>query len=413
MATAKKAKNLKNQKNLKESKTSLNSGSKKKAAGLAKTASAKKAPAKQAPAKKATSANASKPVVLIMAGGKGERFWPRSTVSTPKQLQKIYSNKTLLQETIDRARAFTSADRIFIGCNPSLKKAIQKGHKIPDAQFVLEPEGRNTAPIIALAALQLESRFPGTVQVILSADHFIQPLDRFAESMKAGMTLAQQDYLVTCGIVPTRPDPGYGYIQPRKSEVLKPAGWTIEQFHEKPDIEKAAGYVKDGFLWNSGIFLWKGSVILEEFRKHAPEILQPLEKTYKSAAALKKVFPTLPEQPIDIAIMERSQRRAVVPASFQWDDVGSWLALERIRSESADADGNIFAGEKTQTAAFDARGNIIVPNSKRLIALLGVKDLVYVETDTSVLIATKERLNDIKKLIAKLKEKPALQSFLQ
>lgn len=363
--------------------------------------------------KKKTAGNSGKPVVLILAGGKGERFWPRSTISTPKQLQKIYSEKTLLQETIDRARSLTSIDRIFIGCNPALKKAIQKGHKVSDEQFVLEPVGRNTAPIIALAALELEARFPGSVQVILSADHFIQPIDRFVNSMKAGMALAEKNYLVTCGVVPTRPDPGYGYIQPRTSEPLEPEGWTIERFHEKPDTSKAALYVKDGFLWNSGIFLWKGSVILEEFRRHAPEILLPLEQAFKSAKGLKQVFPTLPELPIDIAIMERSQRRAVVPASFQWDDVGSWLALERIHRDSAEPHGNIFAGEKTMTVVLDARGNIVVPDSKRLIALLGVKDLVYVETESAVLIATKEALNDMKKLTAMLKEKPALQRYLQ
>ncbi len=354
-----------------------------------------------------------KPVVLIMAGGKGERFWPRSTVSTPKQLQKIYSNKTLLQETIDRARSFTTADRIFIGCNPTLKKAIQKGHKIADSQFILEPMGRNTAPIIALAALQLEARFPGSTQVILSADHFIQPLQGFTESIKTAIDLAGQDYLVTCGIVPSRPDPGYGYIQPRKSAALQPTGWVIEKFHEKPDMKKATRYVRSGYLWNSGIFIWKGSVILEEFEEHAPDILLPLKESFNKPAKLKKVFPTLPEEPIDVAIMERSRRRAVIPASFQWDDVGSWLALERIRSESADADGNILAGEKTEIAAFEATDNILVPNSKRLIALLGVKNLIYVETETSVLIARKEKLNDIKKLIGKLKEKPALQRFLK
>ncbi|MBW7857941.1 MAG: mannose-1-phosphate guanylyltransferase [Leptonema sp. (in: Bacteria)] len=348
-----------------------------------------------------------------MAGGKGERFWPRSTISTPKQLQKIYSNKTLLQETFDRAKLITSNDRIFIGCNNDLKKAIQKTHKIENSRFIIEPEAKNTAPIIALAALQLEEKFPGAVQVILSADHFIQPLQKFKESIQNAIEVADQNYLVTCGVVPSRPDSGYGYIQPLEKSKIEPVGFEIKQFHEKPDFKKAVNYVKQGFFWNSGIFIWKGSVILEEFKAHASFILQPIESSYKNGSKLKTAFSKIQSLPIDIAIMEKSNRRAVIPATFEWDDVGSWLAIDRIRQEAKDNDGNIFVGNDTTNVTLSASNNIVVSNSKKLIALLGVKDLIFVETDSSIFIASKAEVDNIKSLLAKLKQKPALQRFLK
>lgn len=354
-----------------------------------------------------------KPLVIIMAGGKGERFWPRSTISTPKQLQKIYSNKTLLQETIDRAKLITTNDRIFIGCNNELKKAIQKTHKISNSQFIIEPEARNTAPVLALAALFLEEKFPGCVQVILSADHFIQPLQKFKDSIETAIQVANQNYLVTCGVRPNRPDSGYGYIQPLEKSKLETAGFEIKQFHEKPDFNTAVKYVKQGFFWNSGIFIWKGSVIIEEFKEYAPEIFLPIENSYKNKAKLKYVFSTVPSQPIDIAIMEKSKRRAVIPATFEWDDVGSWLAIDRIRQEAKDQDGNIFINNESPIVTLSASNNIIVSNSKKLMALLGVKDLIFVETDSTIFIASKQKVDDIKSLIAKLKQKPALQRFLK
>jgi len=353
-----------------------------------------------------------KPVVLIMAGGKGERFWPRSTITVPKQLQKIYSNKTLLQETIDRAKSITSADRIFIGCNATLQKAIIKTHRISAKNFIVEPEGKNTAAIIALAALHFEKKFPNSVHVILSADHFIEPLHLFQETMELAVRLAKQDRLVTCGIRPTRPDTGYGYIQPSKTKIG--IGFPIEKFHEKPAPKLAQKYVKKGYLWNSGIFVWRGAMILDEFRNHAADIIGPLESCFNKPKELAVAFQTIPELPIDIAIMERSKKSSVIPALFQWDDVGSWLALERIHSgETTAADkNNVFTGG-VYRILLDSDNNIIVPNSKRLIALLGVNDMIYVETETAVLLAAKDSIDDIKQLMGQLKENPALHRFLK
>ncbi len=355
----------------------------------------------------------SKPVVLIMAGGKGERFWPRSRESRPKQLQKVYSNKTLLQETWDRARSFTSPDRIFVGCNQALKKSILVSHPfIPEGNFVVEPEGKNTAPIVALAALQLEDRFPGSVQVVLSADHFISPVKDFAAVIKAAVKTAQSGYLVTLGVEPTRPETGYGYIQAGDWMEGKTAR-LIKSFREKPDQKTASGYIKkENYFWNSGIFIWKGDVIIQEFAEHAPEIFEPIAKSHKKPGQLKKVFAGMKGEPVDIAILEKSKKLAMIPAGFRWDDVGSWLSLDRI--VEGDSDSNIFLADskKGKLSGVDASGNIVV-SSKELVALLGVKDLILVEEEDLIFVADRNSIGGIKDMIGKFKENPSLQKYLK
>lgn len=353
-----------------------------------------------------------KPVVLIMAGGKGERFWPRSRESCPKQLQKVYSNKTLLEETIVRARTFTSADRIFVGCNAALKRAILKTHKIPSKNFVVEPEGRNTAPIIALAALQFQKRFPGAVHVVLSADHFINPLSEFKRTIERGVNLADRGFLVTLGIRPTRPDTGYGYIQ-TGDELWDTGGLTIKSFTEKPTQEKALRYIRqENYFWNSGIFLWKGDIILEEFAAHAPGILAPLQKSFSNSAALARSFKRVPKEPVDIAIMEKSRRVAMVPASFAWDDVGSWLSLERIVPK--DKAENVFVGGSAKAGLHSqgSRKNIVV-SQDRPVFLLGVEDTVVVDEPDLLFVASRAGIADIKELTGSLRANKALQRYLR
>ena len=352
-----------------------------------------------------------KPVVLIMAGGRGERFWPRSRESCPKQLQKVYSDRTLLEETLIRARSVTTTDSIFIGCNATLKKAILKTHRFPSRNFVLEPEGRNTAPIIALAALHLQKLFPDRVQLILSADHFITPLSDFAETIRVAIGLAERQFLVTLGVRPTRPDTGYGYIEAGE-ELWDTGGRTIRSFTEKPDEKKARAYInRDNYYWNSGIFLWKGNVILEEFALHAPEILGPIEKAVRSQPALAKAFRRIPAQPIDIAIMEKSNRVAMVPARFSWDDVGSWLSLERI--VPAQEGGNVFVGDgaRARLLAQASQGNIVV-SSGRPVFLLGAEGMVVVAEDDLVFVASRAGIGQIKDLTAAIRSNKTLQRYL-
>lgn len=349
-----------------------------------------------------------KPVVLIMAGGKGERFWPRSRTSTPKQLRKVYSNKTLLKETIDRALTITSLDRIFIGTNASLKKAILEQEKsFPEKNFILEPEGKNTAPIIALASLYFQKMFGDPIQVVLSADAFIEPVKEFTKTMKIAIQEADS-HLVLLGVKPNRPETGYGYIATGKENG---AAKTVKEFVEKPDAKTATKYIKkENFYWNPGIFIWKTSHILQEFKAHSPEIIEPLLRgfPFKNLGSLAEVFRLLPSTPIDIAIMEKSKNISMIPALFQWDDVGSWLSLARILPEGRD--GNHHQGK--EVLHFNAKGNISSV-SKDLIAFLGVDNLVVVEESDVLLVASRDGLDDIKLMLAQMKKNRSLQKYLE
>ncbi len=349
-----------------------------------------------------------KPVVLIMAGGKGERFWPRSRTSTPKQLQKVYSNKTLLKETIDRALTLTSLNRIFIGTNASLKKSIlQQEKSFPEKNFILEPEGKNTAPIVALASLYFKEKFGNVTQIVLSADAFINPISEFTKTLKTAM-LEAEDNLVLLGIKPVRPETGYGYIGTGKPTKY---GMEVKGFFEKPDYKVALKYLKrKNFYWNPGIFIWKTDVILGEFAKHAPYILSPLKNKFPFAnfGELSAAFKLLPSEAIDTAIMEKSSLIRMVKASFDWDDVGSWLSLERVLK--GDNNGNHHTGKGVYH--FNAKGNIS-STKKELVTFLGVEDLIVVEEEDVLFISSKTGIKDIKLLLSDLKKNRSLQKYLE
>jgi mannose-1-phosphate guanylyltransferase len=350
-----------------------------------------------------------KPVVLIMAGGKGERFWPRSRVSTPKQLQKVYSNKTLLRETIDRALTITSLDRIYIGTNASLKKSILQLEKsFPEKNFIIEPEGKNTAPIIALASLYFQKKYDNPIQVVLSADAYINPIKEFTKTLKLAIQEAKDDSLVLLGIRPNRPETGYGYIASGK--ILK-SSYKVQGFFEKPDHKLALKYIKKkNFYWNPGIFVWKTDFILQELEKYAPYLLKPLKSKFPFAnfGELSSAFKLLPSEAIDTAIMEKSSSIKMVKASFEWDDVGSWLSLERI------TDGDTNSNHHIGKSSFyhKSKGNIS-SIKKELVCFLGVDDLVVVEEDDVLFIASKTGLKDIKNLLSELKKNQNFKKYLE
>ena len=350
------------------------------------------------------------PAVLILAGGKGERFWPRSREKTPKQLQKVYSSKTLLEETLIRARSITGISHIYIGCNAALKKAILATHKgLTDHNFIVEPEGKNTAPIIALAALEMEKRHPGSVQVILSADHFISTIEDFKKTINTAVASAEEGHLVTLGIRPTRPETGYGYIESGKRGKLY---FSITSFKEKPDVKQALNYINSGkYYWNSGIFIWKGSVILSEFESHAPHIMDPIRQADKKGQkALASAFKKIKSDPVDIAILEKSKNIVMVPAEFVWDDVGSWISLERICEK--DSNDNVFLGDKKSRFASRNSSHNVISSSKGLVAMLGVNNLILVEDGDVLYVASRENAGDIKELLGDLRKNPALQKYL-
>lgn len=353
-------------------------------------------------------------IVLIMAGGKGERFWPKSTEKKPKQLQKIYSHKTLLEETYERAKLITDIKKIFIGCNEELKKQIIKSSKIKKTQFVIEPIGRNTAPIIALATLQLEEKYKNAIYVVLSADHYISPKEEFQKTIKKAIQIAEKGYLVTCGVIPSRPEIGYGYIQ--KGQAIEENIYEVNQFHEKPELSKALEYIKKGFYWNSGIFIWSGNSIIQEFEKNAPEIWNPIKENYKKYSNLKEVFPSIPDKPIDIAIMEKAKKIAVVESSFVWDDVGTWLSLERIYNSNpqyTDEKQNIILiPKKANFYSSDSFSNIISGESEKLFSLLGVENLIIVETKDVIFISRKDKIDSIKTMLKEMKSNENLKKYL-
>lgn len=351
----------------------------------------------------------SKPVILIMAGGKGERFWPRSRESTPKQLQKIYSNKTLIRETIDRALTITDISRIFIGTNEELKKAILISEpKFPKNNFILEPEGKNTAPIVALASLYFQKKFGNPTQVVLSADAYIHPLKEFTRTIKEAIRCAK-DNIVLLGVRPNRPETGYGYIATGKT--IENGCLKVNGFVEKPDLKKALKYIKKRhFYWNPGIFIWETEKILSEFQKHAPYILNPLKKVYPAGDwnELKTAFKKIPAEPVDIAILEKSSELIMLKASFIWDDVGSWLSLERVLP--SDDNNNYHIGRKV--LHFKSKGNIS-STQKELLVFLGVEDTIVVEEEDVLFISSKTGIKDIKTLLEEFKKNKSLQKYLK
>ncbi|BDA80145.1 mannose-1-phosphate guanylyltransferase [Leptospira kobayashii] len=347
------------------------------------------------------------PVVLIMAGGKGERFWPRSRTNSPKQLQKVYSNKTLLKETIDRALTITSLDRIYIGTNSNLKNEIlKKDPKFPSTNFIIEPEGKNTAPIIALSALHFQKKYGNPNLIVLSADAFIDPIKEFTKTIEQALFETEHG-LVLLGVKPNRPEVGYGYISAGKPTDV---GYQVKAFFEKPDFKTALKYIKKkDFYWNPGIFLFRVKTILEEFERHAPSLLQPLKNgfPFKNFGDLKNAFSLLPSEAIDTAIMERSNRIRMVEASFNWDDVGSWMSLERILP--GDAGKNHHQGK--EVIYHKSSGNISSV-SKDLIAFLGVNDLIVVEEPDVIFVSSREGIGEIKSMLSSMRKNKHLQKYL-
>lgn len=350
-----------------------------------------------------------RPAILIMAGGSGTRFWPWSRRSHPKQLLAIYSKKTLLQETWDRARRLTDSDRVFIGTNAQLKKAILKTHPaVGPENFIIEPEGRNTAPIIALAALRVREKFGNIPMVILSADHYIHPVTEFTRTIKQAIRVAADDRLVTIGIKPSRPETGYGYL--KRGKKISENGWSIESFEEKPDLKTARRYIRSArYYWNAGIFIWNTETVLAGMDKHCPDILEPLTRhfPFSRAGQLKKAFALCRSESIDYALMEKAENIALVEASFEWDDVGAWPALDRLID--GDDHGNRSRG--TNVYPFDAGDNLVL-SKKELVCLLGVDNLVVVEDEDVLFIAHKDQIDKIKPMIADMSSKTGLRGYL-
>jgi len=353
---------------------------------------------------------------VIMAGGSGTRFWPLSREKMPKQLLKIGGVDSLIQQTVSRVLPLIRIDDVFIVTNHALAESISQQLSAQysrkwDGNFILEPEAKNTAPAVGLAALHLERIDPESIMVVLAADHHIRKSKEFLSLIRRAEDAARNGYLVTFGIKPDRPETGYGYIRAgekiiRAESRLKSADDVrrVEAFVEKPNLETAKEYLKEGnYYWNSGIFIWKTKTLLAEIEKHAPSLstgLMEIKKsigTDKESAVIKDVFKKFDSISIDYAVMEKTDHAAVIPADIGWSDVGSWTALDDVSDR--DSSGNVITGNVIDVGS----QNSIIYAEKRLVATIGLKDAVVVDTPDATLVCSKERAQDVKKVVDVLK----------
>lgn len=329
----------------------------------------------------------------------GSRFWPVSTPSRPKQLLPLASDEPLIVDTVRRARELGSAERIRILAGEHLLQPFRRVlGSLPDDAYMVEPRARGTAPVLTWAAWTLHERDPDAVLVSLHSDHVVEPEEAFRELIRvAARVAATEELLLTVAVEPDRPETGYGYIRPG-SPLPAPGdveAFRVEAFVEKPDPKTAAEYVERGYLWNSGIFVWKAAVFLDEVRRRAPEIgkLLPLLEAGDEEA----FFAEAPTISVDEAVLERSDAVGTVKATFRWDDVGSWSALARTRR--SDADGNVAVGS---LHAVDSRNVIAYSDDGTPLVLFGVEDLVVVRTASVTLVADRSRAPDLKALLGEL-----------
>lgn len=345
---------------------------------------------------------------LILAGGSGERFWPLSRKCRPKQLLALFSERTLLEDTIHRLGGLVPPERILILTNQDQVAAVREMvPQLPADNIVAEPAKRDTAAAIALGAGWVSLRDPSATMIVLPADHLIQDVEGFQKTLRTAAAAAQQTGdLVTIGITPTWACPGFGYIEHGKEAGLKEIepGMIVREvvrFREKPDAALAETFVKQGnFRWNAGMFIWTIPSILAAFHRHTPELAKFIEVLHEGRdlpGALRDHFPHLPKISIDYAIMEKAARVLVVDAAFDWDDVGSWIAAAKYWKQ--DEHKNTGNAEITTV---DSNNNIVYTNQKTHIALMGVKNLIVVQTGDSILIADVHEAEKIKNLIGKI-----------
>ena len=347
--------------------------------------------------------------VLILAGGSGERFWPYSRRARPKQLLKLFSDQTMLEETIARLGTAVPPDRIFILTNREQEAAVRAACPgLPAENIVAEPAKRDTAPAVALGVGLVLRRDPQAVMAVLPADHLIQDVETFRRDLLAGaQAAADSGALLTIGIKPTWACPGFGYIeQGRRSGDSEPAIYEVQRFREKPDAALAESFLKQGnFRWNAGMFIWSIPAIMGELTKHAPELaafVARMRTAEDLPALLATDFPALPKISVDYAIMEKAARVLELEAGFDWDDVGSWTAVAKYL---APHDGDNAANCPLTTQ--DAARNIVFSGGKKHVALVGVQDLIIIDTGDALLVCHRNEAENIKKLV------PAIPEALQ
>ena len=348
---------------------------------------------------------------LILAGGRGTRFWPRSRTRTPKQLLPFVGPRSLLQDTVERLRPLIPPERIWILTNEYLRRAVRKQlPEVPPEQILAEPAQRNTAPCLGLAARIIAERDPSAVLGVFPADHYIAKPSRFRQFLKPAFQAAEQGRLVTLGIEPRWPETGYGYLE-------FPAGLTagsltpfpVRRFREKPDLATAQDFLRAGhFYWNAGMFFWRAGRFNECLRQYLPKTAAilaslPAFGTLRFNRRLRETFPLCENISVDFAVMEKAAQDGLVAGlatdDFGWNDLGSWNAVHELLP--GDASGNVL---RADALVEDASGCYVEVTGK-LIALLGVRDLIVVDTPGAILIADRNRAQDVGKIVRQLEQR--------
>ncbi|MDX2168936.1 MAG: sugar phosphate nucleotidyltransferase [Deltaproteobacteria bacterium] len=343
---------------------------------------------------------------VVMAGGAGTRFWPLSRARHPKQFLRLDGPRTLLQESVFRLRGVVPARNVLVVAPPALAKLVRRQlPDLPPGNLVLEPSARGTAACLALAAAHVAQRDANALMAVVTADHVIRDRAAFRASFARAFAIATDDAsLVTFGIPPAAPETGFGYV--RLGEPLaarRPRVFRGEGFVEKPDLATARRYLASRrWLWNSGMFVWRVDVFRAALATHAAATMRVVDAlAQRATAAARRAYGRLPAVPIDVAVMERAPRIAVVEATFDWNDVGSWAAMPALWG--ADAAGNTQRGE---ALLVDCR-NTVVRAERRLVAVLGAQDLVVVDTPDVVLVCPRARVQEVRRLVAALRGRRA------
>jgi mannose-1-phosphate guanylyltransferase len=348
-------------------------------------------------------------LAVIMAGGVGERFWPSSRRRRPKQLLDLTGGGSMIRLTLARLAGLAAPGETYVFTNRAQRDAIlgEVAGLVPAENVIGEPEVRNTAPCIGVAALVARARWGERAMLVLPADHLVTPVERFRALVRAGErhVTAHAD-LLTFGVAPTRPETGFGYIR-----LSAPVGdgsaplFRVESFLEKPDPARARALVAEGCLWNSGMFMWRTDTVLAGLAAHLPELTPVLDRigaamgTRPLAEVLNEEYARAPAISIDFGLMEKARNVVALRADFGWNDVGSW---EFVRDASpADAAGNVVVGDHV---LIDARNNTIVSRDQ-LVAIVGVDDVVVVEDDGAILVCRRDRVQDVKRVVAELKQR--------
>jgi mannose-1-phosphate guanylyltransferase len=358
-----------------------------------------------------------KPYSVIIAGGKGTRFWPLSRSLRPKQLLKLFGRKSLITQTVERVQSVSGADQtLVVTVSEQLEATRKELPALPRRNFIAEPQGKNTAPCIGLAALEVVRRDSDAVMIVLPADHWIVDVPAFRRTLKAAANLAvADDHLITIGIQPTYPETGYGYIV--KDKPLgnhKIAAYKVTSFKEKPDVKLAQELISQGSLWNAGIFISKASMFLDLIGRYQPKIWQNLEKIRQAASGrslsqtsvgvrstVDREYRKMPSISIDHAIVEgagKDGRVITMVSDFGWSDVGSWAAVHRMSKR--DADGNAGTGKWLGLGAKDS----LIYAGERLVVLLGMEDAIVVDTPDAVLVGDLKRSQEVRELVEHLKK---------